>query len=337
MFCVCYTCDNNYALQVGVAVYSLYDNNRDLPQFDTIIFSDGISDENKGRLQTIASQFDRKLEFIESTHIIEFIKSKNISASVDDGALSTYVRLFLGNYIDDRYDRIIYIDADTMVIGSIRELTEMNLENPVAAVIDIMPYDYRKIIGFGDSYYFNCGVLVIDAKQWQSENYDQQLLKKIEEGPNRFQFGDQDVFNIVLRDKITVLPVKYNLFPYYGRIKYSNMRLFVGKKAKYYSKTEFENERKTPCIIHMVYSIADRPWMKGNINEYSEQWVDYVGKTPWKTFQYKSRKKFSRTRMMQLIYKVFGEKVEISVEVLRNKKKFAKARKRLREYDQKMH
>ncbi|MBO4788804.1 MAG: glycosyltransferase family 8 protein [Lachnospiraceae bacterium] len=335
MFCVCYTCDNNYALQVGVAIYSLYDNNRDLPPFDTILFSDGISDENKARLKSIAAEFDRNLDFIESTHIIDFIKGKGIAASVDDGALSTYVRLFLGNYIDERYDRIIYIDADTLVLDSIRELTEIEMTNPAAAVIDIMPYDYRKLIGFADSYYFNCGVLVMDTKKWREEDFDRQLLERIEDSPNRFLFGDQDIFNIVLRDKVTVLPIKYNLFPYYGRIKYENMCMFVGKEAKYYSKPEFEYERKTPCIIHMVYSVADRPWVKGNINEYSERWVEYVKKTPWKTFPYKTRKFYSRTRIMQWILKIFGEKAEIRVEVLRNKKKFAKARKKIEEYDQK--
>ena len=332
MFCVCYTCDNNYALQVGVAIYSLYDNNKELPQFDTFVFSDGISEENKGRLQEIANAFQRNLIFIESTHIIEFIKKQGISASVDDGALSTYVRLFLGNYIDDKYDRIVYIDADTLVLNSIRDLTEMEVGNPAAAVIDIMPYDYRKLIGFEDSHYFNCGVLVIDTKRWREENYDQQLLKMIEDSPNRFMFGDQDVFNLVLKDKITVLPIKYNLFPYYGRVKYSTIRTFVGKKAKYYSKSEFEEERKTPCVIHMVYSVADRPWIKGNINEYSERWVEYVGKTPWKTFRYKTRKFYSRTRVMQFIYKIFGEKAEIRIEVLRNRRKFAKARKKMESY-----
>ncbi len=152
MFCVCYTCDNNYALQVGVAIYSLYENNCDLDALDTVIFSDKISPENKQKLLDIAKQFGRQLSFVESEQIIEYIKSKGIVASVDDGALSTYVRLFIGSYIDEKYDRLIYIDADTITLGSIRELVEVELKKPVAAVIDIMSEAYKQLIGFQNEY-----------------------------------------------------------------------------------------------------------------------------------------------------------------------------------------
>lgn len=321
MFCVCYTCDNNYALQVGVAIYSLYENNQDLDALDTVVFSDRISADNQQKLLDIAKQFGRKLSFVESEKIIEYIKDKGIIASVDDGALSTYVRLFIGSYIDDKYDRLIYIDADTITLESLRELTEVELKKPVAAVIDIMPEEYKQRIGFQNDYYFNCGVLVIDMIRWKKGNYESRLLQRVEQTIGKFMFGDQDVFNVVLKGDIQVLPLQYNFFPFYGEIQYENLIWFIGGKENYYSKEQFAEAGKQPAIIHLVYSVADRPWMKGNLNHFQDRWREYVAKTPWKTYTERSRKVYSRTKIHQLIYKIFGEKAVLMTEKRRHMKK----------------
>ena len=324
MYCICFTCDDRYALQVGVAIYSLYKNNQDLKEMDTIVFSDNISYESKQKLNKIADQFKRNLFYIESSDILQFIRDKGIKSSVDEGALSTYVRLFIVDNIDPKYDRVIYIDADTMTVGSIRELVETELKQPIAAVVDIMSYEYRRQLGLGDSYYFSGGVLVIDTASWKAKDCYSIIMDEIAQSTKKYLYGDQDILNVLFKDQIAVLPLKYNLFPFYSAIKYSNLRLLIGEKAKYYSEQEYVEAKANAVIIHMAYSVADRPWMKGNINEYSAQWAEYVEKTPWKKVEYKNRKSYSRTRLMQMAYKLFGEKAVIQIERIRNNYKYKK-------------
>lgn len=324
MFAICYACDNNYVPQVSVSIKSLLINNSSI-ETEIFIFADNISYKNKELLSKLAEGYSTVITFIDTSSIIKEIKETGLISNVDNASLSTFVRLFIQDYIPSKYDKVLYIDADTMIVGSISELIAIESNRPVSAVIDIMPRYYKNIIGLNDCYYFNCGILLINMCLWREKACEQRILRHISNRYNKYLYADQDVINIVLNDEIDILPLKYNFFPFYGEIEYKNLISYIGS-SDYYTEAEFLSAQTEPVIIHLVYSVFDRPWFEGNLNKYSNQWDEFIAQTDWKQYKKKKRKIFSRTKLLQFIYQVFGEKKVINIQSRRNVKIFNKAK-----------
>ena len=59
--------------------------------------------------------------------------------------------------------------------------------------------------------YFNAGVLLINLDYWRKHKVDVQCVRYFETYPERIQFNDQDLLNVVLcKDKVFV-PLKWNM------------------------------------------------------------------------------------------------------------------------------
>lgn len=327
MYAFCYACDNNYALQVGVSIESLLFNNNIDEAARIYIFADNISVENKKKLRAIGEKYTTKIEFIDTKVMIEKIKHTGLVSNVDNKSLSTFVRLFVQDYIPEEYDILIYLDADTLIDGDIHELINFSSTKPVAAVLDIMPQYYKNIIGFNKFNYYNCGVLRINMKMWRCLQCESKIMNHIVDVYNKYLFADQDVINIVLKGEIDTLPLRFNSFPFYGEIPYEEIIRYIGDSKYYYTKEEFIEARLNPAIVHFVYSVVDRPWFKGNINKYSNEWKKYLSQTLWKKCILMERKFYSRTKIMQNIYKLLGSKSIIWLQIKRNKNIFKKAKK----------
>lgn len=238
MFCVCYASDDNYALQTAVSIISLYENNRDMESIDTYVFDDGIKEVHKRYLKNIGDTYKRNIMFIDSKSIIDTVQRIGCVSNVDNASLSTYVRIYFQEYIGKEYDRLLYIDADTIITGSIIELTKRLMCKPVAAVIDIMSQEYKKIIKMEKNYYYNCGVLLIDVAQWKQEKCQDRISNHLLNFYHDYLYADQDLLNIVLKDEIETLSMKYNYFPFYGDLEEKYLCKFLGGNKMYYTEQE---------------------------------------------------------------------------------------------------
>lgn len=115
-------------------------------------------------------------------------------------------------------ERLIYLDADTIVAGDILGLAEQKPDGAaVSACLDLLApsriYDnfncaLHKQRGFCD--YFNSGVLLFDCPRWiELKPAWRQLLDRGES----FLYPDQDVLNLVLHGAIGRLTDDWNVPP----------------------------------------------------------------------------------------------------------------------------
>ena len=74
---ILYACDNNYAPYTGISMYSLFENNRDIPHICVYLVEDNVNEENKARWQGLAEAYGRELVLIDATNIDEMI-GKNL-------------------------------------------------------------------------------------------------------------------------------------------------------------------------------------------------------------------------------------------------------------------
>ena len=112
-------------------------------------------------------------------------------------------------------ERAVYIDSDTLILGSIKKLFALPLDNYyIAGVQDgFVMKDIQHIRSlFGntsDSGYINAGVLALNLLRLRNEFVDSKMLDL--DAISEFKYRDQDVINVCCRGKILFISDKWNV------------------------------------------------------------------------------------------------------------------------------
>ena len=186
-------------------------------------------------------------------------------------SIDTYYRILAINLLPDSVDKILYLDADMIVKGSIKELYETDIEGmPFAVCEDILGIlndfheanKYRMSIPERYSY-FNAGVMLMNIKYLKETGAAEAILDRIYSGYERYEYNDQDVLNEMYYDSLVYIPwEKYNCPP----ALYIKSRI-TGEYLSYAAiktadETDIENltqeVRDKAVIIH--YMANTKPW-----------------------------------------------------------------------------
>lgn len=269
---ICYATDENYARNVGVSIISLFEKNKDLEQIDVYIIEDNLKNETKKIIKNIGKEFDRNIEFIECE---ELCGNLHINVDFPKAAFS---RLFLQKV--KGIDRILYLDSDTIINDSIKELYNTNIENYYfAAVQDNAAYYLLKKIGMNKkNRYINSGVLLINLKKWREENLEDKFIKFIEKHNGKVNHHDQGILNGTCKDNILILEPKYNMMPemIYLTVKQSN---FLYNVHNYYRQEQIDLAVKNPVIIHYIEKFYSRPWKIDCEHPMKNKYLDILNKS----------------------------------------------------------
>jgi len=120
-----------------------------------------------------------------------------------------YARLFLPWYLPESIDKILYIDIDTLIRGSLDELYNTDLKNnPLGMVMGVVP-----------EYGYNSGVILFDLKKIRSmPNVKDELIDHLRKYSIRYFLPDQTTINRFYANQITDLDFKYNYPPAPGTL-----------------------------------------------------------------------------------------------------------------------
>jgi len=144
---------------------------------------------------------------------------------------TTYGRLFLGELLDERYARVLYLDCDIEVEPGFTDIFALDLKGAVVAAAtdagDILRRDgehadaWRKHltnIGLApNAPYFNAGVLLIDLDAWRRIDVAAECFAFLARCGKLAISMDQDALNFVLRGQWMRLSQRYNFqFPFFG-------------------------------------------------------------------------------------------------------------------------
>ncbi len=118
--------------------------------------------------------------------------------------------------------------------------------------------------------YFNAGVLLINLDYWRKHKVDVQCVRYFETYPERIQFNDQDLLNVVLcKDKVFV-PLKWNMQD--GFYRYGIDKRVADWQA-------FREELLHPVILHYTNK---KPWNYDSMHPLRNEYYKYLDMTPWK-------------------------------------------------------
>jgi lipopolysaccharide biosynthesis glycosyltransferase len=279
---IVYSCDDRFAWIMGVSMLSLMENNREIDSIRFHILDGGISDESKQKINLMLNSYGRDCTFYP---IYDIVESTITNQKLSRGSYSMFSRIFIGKIFPEHLTRVLYLDCDTLVLGTLDELWGIDIEdNIVAAVNDCFSVMHRKLIGLQKTdVYFNSGVLLINMLQWRKFDVEEKICHVLAQSSN-LPYPDQCALNMVLATRTKLVHPKYNCLPYPFKLSYP-LLLKLRKPSFYYSEAVFNEAAVSPVIVHFAtFFLFPRPWISGTSrNKYHEKWRYYWSISRWRS------------------------------------------------------
>ncbi len=270
---IVFATDDKYSKHLGVAICSLLDNQPEDIFYEIFVLHSNLSLKSRERLEIVAQQGCCSLVFKSP--------KKNLFKNAVEWryiSKTTYYRLVIPSLFPN-YEKIIYLDADIVVLSSLKSLWEKDFqERSVVGFNEIYSSNRRKTSAAGLHYgYFNAGVLLLNLKKLRKINFEARALVYLSESGNKFIYGDQDILNKILFRDWVHLPFRYNIFSILSKYHF----------GMDHRKDEYRNAIKKPVIIH--YLGEHKPDSIKYIGWYAKIYRSYLHKTPWQNSRMKDK------------------------------------------------
>lgn len=278
-------CSNALFLQhTAVCLVSVLVNNPDL-FFDIVVVGRATERLDKDKLRRSLDFFsNHSLSFREFTPPAERHLPLNPRAHY---TLDNWTRLWVQEFFADDIDRVLYLDSDTVVLGSIAALWRVDLGGALIGAVDI-PGSQQGVNKLGmraEDGYFNSGVLLIDLEQWRQTRALQTVLDYIDAYPERLVYTlDQDALNACFHARRKRLDYKWNaIWPFYRQ-----------PVALPLTAAEIDRVRREARIIHFNGNL--KPWSYFCDHPRKVEYDKYLRMTEWRDFVPEDRTVVNRCR-----------------------------------------
>lgn len=257
-----YAIDDSYAKFVAVSIKSLIMNANNNYNYDINVIYENLSEKNAEKLKSLET---------DNVKIILTEMNQNLSMITDKlgnrlreytFTLTIFFRLFIP-VMFPKYDKCIYIDADTVIPGDISRLYNEDLgNNYLGCIVDKSTIDneilasyFEEVVGIPRDKYINSGVLLMNSKKLRELKIDEKFLDLYTKYGFDVIAPDQDYINSMC----------------YGHIKYL---------SDIYDAMPNPNNKEVekPVIIH--YNLFLKPWQYENVQYYDYFWK-YAKFTPY--------------------------------------------------------
>ena len=213
---VFFACDDAYAPFLGVTLRSMIDHISPHRRYRVHVLTSGMSPENQRRIEAMATEnchicfesvADRLQDVARRLHLRDYY------------SITTYYRMFIADWYP-QYDKVLYIDADTVFNGDVAELYDVEMGDCLVAAVqeDVMATEpvfgryVEVVLGVPRMDYFSAGVLVMNVALFRRERIQEQFLKLL--GQCKYEVTqDQDYLNVLCRDRVYRLGYEWNCSP----------------------------------------------------------------------------------------------------------------------------
>lgn len=242
------TLDENYIPRLNVMLYSLLRSNADC-LFDVYLLHAAIPEtaiertrkllENRGRLCPVQV---RELRLLDAP-------------TTDRYPQEIYYRIFAARYLPRELDRVLYLDPDLIVNGSLLPLYGLDMSNYYFAAASHVGGLMLKIndlrLDMDESApYINSGVMLMNLELLRREQNEKDVFRFIQERKNLLVLPDQDIISGLYGSRILALdPFRYNM----------TERLYQAH-APFDRELDLDWVRNNSVIIH--YCGRNKPWKK---------------------------------------------------------------------------
>lgn len=192
---------------------------------------------------------------------------------------ATWYRIFLPE-LRPELDRMVYLDADLIVVDSLLPLWQTDLEGQwLGAVTNVLQHNdsHRPAeLGLaGPEVYFNAGVLLMNLEQMRRDSRTEALREYGVRNAERLLWRDQDALNVVLGERRVPLHPRWN---YMNSFRWEHAVDVFGAEA-------LEEARRSPAIRHFEGPDLNKPWHYMCGWELRELYDEHRRATPWPRYR----------------------------------------------------
>lgn len=274
-----YTCDDNYVWLMSISTISLFENNKKIEELKVYLLGENISWENKNELKKIGDKYEREIEVID-------VPKLNIPASLVSvrWPLSAFTRLFSGQILPDDVDKILYLDCDTIILGDISELDNIQFNgNIIMGVKDCISGTYKENVGLDkNSPYINAGVILFDMNALKNIAINEKIEAYMNKYIKFINYADQDILNGIFKGYIGELNPKFDVMTIDVVYTYEEIKK-LRRPTNFYKKIEWEAAISNPAIIHYTTNMkVIRPWFSNTDHPMANDFKKYMAMSSWK-------------------------------------------------------
>ena len=262
------SCDDAYAQHTAVFLKSFFKQNTNTCRI-FILVPDNFN--HRKTLERNLNSHVSNLEFltINLPDNVSFKISHHVTAA-------SYFQLLMDRLVPADIRRVIYLDPDMLINGSLDELWTVDLENYIVAAVSDpgvnenrwLRDDIGRKIGLDrTSSYFNAGVLVIDLCRWRKAGLAERALNFAVDRPDLITFWDQCALNHVVNGRFKELSKHWNFQT--DHLRWSNRKCTLDSLR----------EVGAAKIIH--FSGPLKPWLY--LTNHPMKWLywEYLRETEW--------------------------------------------------------
>lgn len=267
--------DSNFLQHAAVCLTSLLANTPEL-RFHIVMVSRPTELLDEGKLRRTLEPFSN-----QSVQFRKFEPPSDVSLPLYTYTIDTWSRLWIGEFFPEDVQRVLYLDSDLVVLGTIAPLWQTGLAGALLGAVDIPgAVEALPLLGCGKNVlgidpeegYFNAGVLIIDLKQWRDTHALETVLAYVEAHPERLPNVDQDALNACFHARRKRLDYEWNV-----------IRPFFREPCSLpLARDELEVIRREAKILHFNGSL--KPWSYFSDHPRREEYYKYLHMTEWRDF-----------------------------------------------------
>ena len=249
---IAYAINDSFASLCSVSIASIIKNCNLKNNYIINILYTRLSKKNIKMLTEMSTK-NIQIKFINLNKIVDF----SMLYELDNFSYEIYYRLYIPHILN--YDKVVYLDADTIVLSDIYDLYKINIDSyDCGAVVDYTFFKKSKK-------YYNSGILLFNSNLYKQNDILNRCLDMLNN--NIYKFPDQDVLNKIANIKELPLFFNYQI----KAINDINLKLLVRSKYK-----ELFNLK--PKIIH--YTFDTKP-LDSCLSKYSNLFWRYSYFSPY--------------------------------------------------------
>ena len=258
------TLDTNYLSYLNVMLTSLVNSNPDC-YFNVYLLHSSINERDTYETSRVLGDSGKLI----------MVKAKDIG--LDDAPTTSrypqeiYYRIFASKYLPQTIDRVLYLDPDIIINGSVKELYNLPMEEYYFAAAShtgtlMTTINSIRLDMDDNSPYINSGVMLMNLQLLRREQNFDDVFRFIEKRKNFLILPDQDIISSLYGSKIYALDT----------FRYNMTEALYKLHAPFERGLDLDWIRNHSIIIH--YCGRNKPWKDNYFGELDVFYKETVSK-----------------------------------------------------------
>lgn len=296
---IAYSCNDYYIPQTGISIISLCENNKDIDEIIIYFIGKDVSKENVDILRNLTERYNRKFEYIDFDSIAYDLNISAIGRHIE----TIYAKVFFTRI--EGVDKIIYLDSDTVVTGSLAALWDEDLSDSYMGAVQTFSKNKAQLGILESEPFFNDGVAIVNVDYCRKNHLTEKVLKVIDEYNGNPPTLSEGALNKVCQGHIKYISLRWNCMAgilYFARLNVKEL----AKELDQYSLYDIKNSCENPVVIHYLTAFYNRPWFTPCTHPYKEVYFRYKRISPWKDVESRYNPLPLRIKCIDFCYRLFG-------------------------------